>query len=316
MFISTISIIVNEQDRILLVRRRDSRTLAPPGGGLDLGELPPEGAVRELFEETGIHAKANQLAAVFYWPNKPYPFLILSFLCTATGGQLQDSDETRDVAYYPTRPLPIDVMPFHRRWIEASLAYTGGQPFWCVQQMNFVEDLGKRFLGRVVYPLRRLRRRLKKIARPPEKMADYVTGAFTIIQNERGEVLWVKRTDGDVWNLPGGGSAHDEPPWETAVRETYEETGLHVRLTNLTGVYFYHDKEHIIFVFTAVINSGQLTTGTESAAFAYFAPGTEPENVVHQHLERTADAFIQHRHTIFRFQCSQTVVNEPEPESK
>ncbi|MCP5097219.1 MAG: NUDIX domain-containing protein, partial [Chloroflexi bacterium] len=307
MYISTNGIIVNEHNHILLVRRRDSRTLAPPGGGLDHGELPPSGTVREIYEETGIIAQANQLAALFYWPNEPYPFLTFSFLCTATGGQLRDSNETRDVAYYPTRPLPIDVLPFHRKRIETGMAFTAGRPDWYVQQMNLVEDLGKRFLGRIFYPLKRLRHRIQNRPITPGKTINYDVGAFTIIQNELGEVLWVKRTDFDGWNLPGGRGKITESPWDTAVRETLEETGTHVRLTKLSGVYFYHDKQHVIFVFTAVIESGQLTTGAKSADFAYFAPGNKPENTIHQHIERATDAFIEHPNTIFRFQSSKTL---------
>jgi 8-oxo-dGTP pyrophosphatase MutT (NUDIX family) len=133
-------------------------------------------------------------------------------------------------------------------------------------------------------------------------------GAFTIIRNEAGAVLWVKRTDRDVWNLPGGGGIRgngneiEEPPWETAVRETYEETGCQVQLCDLTSVNSYSNEANLTFNFTAEIVSGQLTTGPESAAFAWFQPGAEPANSPFQHRERVADACNGSAGVVFRKQ--------------
>ncbi len=309
-------IITNDRNNVLLILRRDTRTLAPPGGGLEFGELPPEGAVREVEEESGIEAVPDRLVGVYYWPNEPHPFLTFSFRCTPTGGRLRSSDETAKAAFYPTVPLPRLMVPFHRKRVMLGLAHTNGTPYWGVQEMNWAEDLGKRFLGRVYYPLEKLCRlingRLRNGRFPKtSKMPSWDMGAFVVIENDEGAVLWVKRTDYDVWNLPGGGSDEGEPPWETAVREAYEETGLHVRLTDISGVYFYPDKTHVIFTFTAVIESGELTTGPEAAAFDYFIPTQEPENVVTQHVERTVDATNPNRNkTIFKFQSSQTIVRQ------
>ncbi len=50
-------LIKNDQGHILLGRRRQSHgkaTWAPPGGHLEFGETPEEGAKREALEETGI----------------------------------------------------------------------------------------------------------------------------------------------------------------------------------------------------------------------------------------------------------------------
>ncbi len=311
MFITTNSIITNDQNNVLLILRRDTRTLAPPGGGLEFGELPPEGAVREVLEESGIEAIADRLVGVYYWPNEPYPFLTFSFRCTLIGGQLRPSDETAKAAFYPTVPLPRLMVPFHRKRVTLGLAHTHGAPYWGVQEMNWYEDLGKQFLGRVFYPLEKLRRLRNGRSPKTSKMPSWDMGAFVVIQNNEGGVLWVKRTDYDVWNLPGGGSEEGEAPWETAVREAYEETGLHIRLTDISGVYFYPDKTHVIFTFTAVIESGELTTGPEAAAFGYFIPTQEPENVVTQHVERTVDATNPSRDkTIFKFQSSLTIVRQ------
>ncbi|MCA9930558.1 MAG: NUDIX domain-containing protein [Anaerolineales bacterium] len=308
MRISTNGIIVNGQNRVLLIQRSDSRTFAPPGGGLEFGELPPDGAAREVLEETGLVVAADKLVSVFYWPNEPYPFLTFSFRCRVLGGELIPSRESPRVGYYPIVPLPRLVLPFHRKRVQIGLAYTAGAPYWGVQHMTWYEDLGKRFLGQVAFRWYRLLRRLRGQSAYAGRMPGWVLGAFVVIWNDAGAILWVKRTDVDLWNLPGGGANQDEPPWETAVRETFEETGLHVRLTDLSGVYAYQDMPHLIFVFTAVIEHGQLTTGPESAAFAYFAVGAEPDNVVQQHVARAADACLPRDRTLFRFQSSKTAV--------
>lgn len=52
-----------------------------------------------------------------------------------------------------------------------------------------------------------------------------------VVQNgDRPEVLMHQRGDIYLWSLPGGG-VEDGESWEcAAVRETYEETGLHVAI--------------------------------------------------------------------------------------
>lgn len=50
-------------------------------------------------------------------------------------------------------------------------------------------------------------------------------------------VLLTKRDDWAVWCLPGGGLEVGELFAQAAIREAFEETGLHIQLTGLIGVY-------------------------------------------------------------------------------
>ncbi|GAA3088489.1 hypothetical protein GCM10010530_12820 [Kribbella aluminosa] len=52
-----------------------------------------------------------------------------------------------------------------------------------------------------------------------------------------GRLLLTRRTDNGEWCLPGGAIEPGERPAEAAERETFEETGLEVRVTGLVGVY-------------------------------------------------------------------------------
>ncbi|MEV0761714.1 NUDIX domain-containing protein [Nocardia sp. NPDC050435] len=63
-------ILVDPEDRVLLFRFRPPLPFEEvtgwltPGGGLDPGETPAAGAVRELFEETGYRADPARLSPV------------------------------------------------------------------------------------------------------------------------------------------------------------------------------------------------------------------------------------------------------------
>ena len=61
-----------DADRLLLCRIAPGPWTAVgrwtlPGGGLDFGEMPADGALRELAEETGLIGEVEGLADVFSW---------------------------------------------------------------------------------------------------------------------------------------------------------------------------------------------------------------------------------------------------------
>ncbi len=56
--------IIDDAEKILLIRRADNQKWAMPGGAFSVGETPAEGVVREAFEETGVHCKPIALAGV------------------------------------------------------------------------------------------------------------------------------------------------------------------------------------------------------------------------------------------------------------
>lgn len=58
-----------------------------------------------------------------------------------------------------------------------------------------------------------------------------------LVFDERRRVLLVRHVEGNDWTTPGGMVEPYETPSHTAVRETWEETGLFVRLTHIVGVF-------------------------------------------------------------------------------
>ena len=91
-----------------------------------------------------------------------------------------------------------------------------------------------------------------------------------------------RRPDNGQWCLPSGGMDAGESPSETAIREVFEETGLHVRVTRLVGVYsdpnqlmVYIDGNKVQIValhFEAEIIGGTLGLSEETTKFGYFSP--------------------------------------------
>lgn len=66
--------------------------------------------------------------------------------------------------------------------------------------------------------------------------------AHALVQNEKGEILIIRRTmikrgkqnfEGGKWDIPGGTVEEMELPSEAAIRETKEEVGLDVNIENI-----------------------------------------------------------------------------------
>lgn len=57
--------VIDKEGRMLLIQRADNQMWAMPGGVLEVGETPAEGAIRETLEETGVHCLAKELVGVF-----------------------------------------------------------------------------------------------------------------------------------------------------------------------------------------------------------------------------------------------------------
>jgi 8-oxo-dGTP pyrophosphatase MutT (NUDIX family) len=64
-----------------------------------------------------------------------------------------------------------------------------------------------------------------------------VPSVVAIVQDDRGRVLMIHKTDNDRWALPGGGHEPGESIADTVVREVKEETGYDVEVETLTGTY-------------------------------------------------------------------------------
>lgn len=127
-------------------------------------------------------------------------------------------------------------------------------------------------------------------------------GAFVLIFNRQNDVLLCHRTDLDLWNLPGGGMEAGETPWEAAVREVEEETGLIVEVERLAGVYAKPQQEEIVFSFVCRVIAGEPTTSDEADEVAFFPVDHLPRNTSPKQVERIHDALREPDHPVLKVQ--------------
>ena len=83
-------------------------------------------------------------------------------------------------------------------------------------------------------------------------------GAHVLATDDAGRILVVRTTYlGPGWMLPGGRVERGETPHAAAVRETREETGMHVRLDRLLLIDA-HRAQDVSFVFSGTVTGGDM----------------------------------------------------------
>lgn len=114
-------IVFNEiRTEVLLIKRLDIPVWALPGGGLDPGEIPEVGAVREVLEETGFNSVIARKVAEYLPVNKMTQLSHL-FECRIVSGSAKTGDETKEVRFFPLNALPA-LPPPYKGWIADAAA--------------------------------------------------------------------------------------------------------------------------------------------------------------------------------------------------
>ncbi|MDH6130673.1 8-oxo-dGTP pyrophosphatase MutT (NUDIX family) [Kitasatospora sp. MAA4] len=120
------------------------------------------------------------------------------------------------------------------------------------------------------------------------KANSLVPAASVVAVNERGQVLLQRRTDNGRWALPGGRMELGESLSDCGVRETLEETGIHVEIVGIVGTYtdpghvFAYDDGEVRQEFSICLlgrpTGGTLRVSDESHEVAWFSP-TETDDL-------------------------------------
>ena len=105
---------VFKEGKLLMVKERIDGTWAMPGGWGDVGDVPSQGAEREVWEEAGFKVKATKVIGVYDANRLPelalYHAFKIVFLCDLIGGEARPSNETTEVRFFGRDEIPEELL--------------------------------------------------------------------------------------------------------------------------------------------------------------------------------------------------------------
>jgi len=112
-------LILDEQNRLLLMKRSDSGCWGPPGGTTEPGEVVEDAARREAWEETGLQVGDMSLFGVFSGPELYYKYpngdevynVTIVYLSREVTGDIRLNGEHTEWRWFATKDIPDDISP-------------------------------------------------------------------------------------------------------------------------------------------------------------------------------------------------------------
>ncbi|MCC7161479.1 MAG: NUDIX hydrolase N-terminal domain-containing protein [Anaerolineae bacterium] len=126
------AVVFNDRDELLLIERPTHHWLFPTGWA-DVGYTPPEVAVKEVREETGLLVTPLRLIAVYDIRDlldtaKPQHFYSLIFYCRLDGGKLTlRPHEALNAGFFAREALPAPLARAEQGWVEHAWAAHRGE---------------------------------------------------------------------------------------------------------------------------------------------------------------------------------------------
>jgi ADP-ribose pyrophosphatase YjhB (NUDIX family) len=127
--------IFDSDERLLLVRQRESGVWSTPGGAIEPDEDPVDAVIRETREETGLEVRPRRLLAAYGGPEfvvryangDESQYVIIAYHCEVVGGAPEaDGDEIDLVRYVPLQEaLGLELTPWLRAVAERVFAPPG-----------------------------------------------------------------------------------------------------------------------------------------------------------------------------------------------
>jgi 8-oxo-dGTP pyrophosphatase MutT (NUDIX family) len=148
--------------------------------------------------------------------------------------------------------------------------------------------------------------RIDHYRNPNAPAANSIVVAVTaFVQDESGRLLLIRRTDNDLYAIPGGALELSETLTQTVQREVMEETGIEVQVTGLIGIY--SDPDHVIeftdgevrqefsICFRAQPTGGEPRTSNESKEVLWRDPADLDALNIHPSIRLRIRHGLEHR---------------------
>jgi len=134
-------------ETVLLVRRSQPPRVGDwclPGGFLELEELPAQGALRELLEETGLEGSAPDLLGLEISPNALYGEVLLAGYEARISPFAQPvaGDDSSEAAFFPLSDHPELAFASHQRILDLATARRASRERPCLPVGAYVITTG------------------------------------------------------------------------------------------------------------------------------------------------------------------------------
>lgn len=112
-------LIVDDRNRLLLMKRSDSGCWGPPGGATEPGEVVEDAARRETLEETGLQVGEMSLFGVFSGPELYYKYpngdevynVTIVYLSREVNGDIHLNGEHTEWHWFSAADIPVYLSP-------------------------------------------------------------------------------------------------------------------------------------------------------------------------------------------------------------
>ena len=119
LMLGAVTLVLNEENHLLMMRRTDSGHWGIPGGAVELGEVIEEAAKRETREETNLEVVEMSLFGVFSGPELYYKYpngdevynVSIVYLVKDWRGVLRLNEEHSEWNWFAADSLPEDISP-------------------------------------------------------------------------------------------------------------------------------------------------------------------------------------------------------------
>ena len=92
--------VVVKKDKILLIKRRDIKIWALPGGIIETNESLEDAVVREIREETNVHSIPVRMTGIYLRTIPKFEDVLVVFRCRYLSSNIRISQESIDVGWF------------------------------------------------------------------------------------------------------------------------------------------------------------------------------------------------------------------------